>query len=69
MAPVAYVAEDGLVGHHWKEKPLVQPMLDTQYRGKLGGCGKGGGCGEEHPYRGRGGRGDRGLCLGNPERE
>jgi hypothetical protein len=23
MAPVAYVAEDGLVGHQWEERPLV----------------------------------------------
>jgi hypothetical protein len=23
MAPAAYVAEDGLVGHQWEEKPLV----------------------------------------------
>jgi len=22
MAPAAYVAEDGLVGHPWEEKPL-----------------------------------------------
>jgi hypothetical protein len=23
MAPVAYIAEDGLVGHQWEERPLV----------------------------------------------
>jgi hypothetical protein len=23
MAPAAYAAEDGLVGHQWKERPLV----------------------------------------------
>jgi hypothetical protein len=23
MSLAAYVAEDGLVGHHWKERPLV----------------------------------------------
>jgi hypothetical protein len=23
MAPTAYVAEDGLVGHQWEERPLV----------------------------------------------
>jgi len=28
MAPAAYVAEDGLVWHQWKEKPLVLPRLD-----------------------------------------
>jgi len=29
MAPTAYVVEDGLVGHQWKEKPLVLPRLDA----------------------------------------
>jgi hypothetical protein len=28
---VAYVAEDGLVGHHWEERPLGLYM--PQYRG------------------------------------
>jgi len=28
MAPAAYVAEDGFVGHQWEEKPLVLPRLD-----------------------------------------
>ena len=23
MTPAAYVAEEGLVGHHWEERPLV----------------------------------------------
>jgi hypothetical protein len=23
MSLAAYVAEDGLVGHHWKERPIV----------------------------------------------
>jgi hypothetical protein len=23
MVPAAYVAEDGLVGHQWEERPLV----------------------------------------------
>jgi hypothetical protein len=23
MAPATYVAEDGLVGHQWEERPLV----------------------------------------------
>jgi len=27
MAPAAYVAEDGLVGHQREEKPLVLPRL------------------------------------------
>jgi hypothetical protein len=29
MAPAAYVAEDGLVGHQWEEKPLVIWRLDA----------------------------------------
>jgi hypothetical protein len=24
MAPAAYVAEDGFVGHQWEERPLVE---------------------------------------------
>jgi len=58
VAPDAYVAEDGLVGHQWEEKPLVLPRLDPQCRGI---SGAGGGCGGEHPYRRRGGGWDRGL--------
>jgi len=42
MAPTAYVEEDGLVEHQWKEKPLVLPRLDPQCRGMSGGR-KGGG--------------------------
>jgi len=43
MTPAAYVAEDGLVGHQWDEKPLVLPMLDPpQCKGMSGqGDGKG----------------------------
>ena len=26
MAPVAYIAEDGLVGYQWEEMPLVLPV-------------------------------------------
>jgi len=28
MAPSGYVAEDGVVGHQWEEKPLVLQRLD-----------------------------------------
>jgi len=28
MAQAAYVAEDGLFGHQWEEKPLVLPRLN-----------------------------------------
>jgi len=31
-----YLAEDGLVGHQWKGKPLVLPRLDPQCRGMSG---------------------------------
>jgi hypothetical protein len=27
MSLAAYVAEDGLVGHHWEERPLVLQRL------------------------------------------
>jgi len=40
MAPAAYVAEDGLVGHQWKKKPFVLPRLDPQGRGMLEVGGK-----------------------------
>jgi hypothetical protein len=29
MAPAAYVAEDGLVGHQWEERSLVLGRLDA----------------------------------------
>jgi hypothetical protein len=29
IAPAAYVAEDGLVEHQWKERPLVLWRLDA----------------------------------------
>jgi hypothetical protein len=27
MAPAAYVAEDGLVGHQWEKRPLIPRKL------------------------------------------
>jgi hypothetical protein len=47
----AYVAEDGLVGHHWKERPLVLQRLyichsTEECQGKevgVGGLGSRGG--------------------------
>jgi len=45
MAPDAYVAEDGLVGHQRKEKPLVLPRLNPQCRGMSGGRERGFGWG------------------------
>jgi len=48
MAPAAYVAEDGLVGHQWEEKPLVLPRLGPsvgechgEEAGREGGWGRG----------------------------
>ena len=63
MAPAAYVAEDGLVEHQWKERPLGLKMLDTQCRGIPGqGIGNGwvGMQGE--------GEGERGFQKGNKEK-
>jgi len=67
MTPTAYVAEDGLVGHQWEEKPLVLPTLDPSV-GECHGGGKEGGWGREHPYI-RGLKGLRSLWKRNQERE
>jgi len=32
MCPTAYVAVDGLVGNQWKEKFLVQPRFNSQFK-------------------------------------
>jgi len=53
MAPVAYLPEDSLVGHQWKEKLLVLLRLDPQCRGMLGWWEEGGVWGAEHLYRRR----------------
>jgi len=37
MAPDAYVAEDGLVGHQREEKVLILPRLDPQCWGMSDG--------------------------------
>jgi len=31
MALAAYVAEDGLVGHQWEDKPLILPRLNNSH--------------------------------------
>jgi len=41
LAPAAYIAEDGLVGHQWEENPLVLPRLNPQCRGMPGKREKG----------------------------
>jgi hypothetical protein len=53
MAPVVYVAEDGLVGHQWEERPL------PQYRG-MPGPGRGSGWVGEQGRR----EGNRGFLEG-----
>jgi hypothetical protein len=30
MAPAAYIAEDGLVGHQWEERPLLRSYAPVQ---------------------------------------
>ena len=33
MAPAGYVAEDGLICHHWEVRPLILWMLDVPGKG------------------------------------
>jgi hypothetical protein len=33
MVPAAYVAEDGLIGHHWEGSPLVLWRLNDPEKG------------------------------------
>ena len=35
----AYVSKDGLVGHHWKERPIVRANLICLSTGEWSGCG------------------------------
>jgi hypothetical protein len=42
VAPVAYVADDGLVGHQWEERPLSSEGSMPQYR-RMPGPGSGSG--------------------------
>ena len=55
MAPAAYAAEDGLVGHQWEERPLSSEGSMPQYR-RMPGPGSGSGWvgekGEWGGYRG-----------------
>jgi hypothetical protein len=63
MAPVTYVAEDGLVGHQWQEQALDLRVFDA------GACQSGkAGVGRwvvKYPHRGRG-NGARGFLGGRP---
>jgi hypothetical protein len=48
MSLAAYVAEDGLVGHHWEERPWSYKVYMPQYRetpGPRSGSGAGQGKG------------------------
>jgi hypothetical protein len=58
MAPVALEANNGLVGHHWEERPLM-----PQCR-RMPGQGSGSGCVVEEGY----GEWDRGFSKGKPEK-
>ena len=44
MALATYVAEDGLVGHQWEERPLGLRVFDAPVYGNdrvgVGGCGR-----------------------------
>ena len=59
MALAIFVAEDGLVGHQWEERPLSCEGSMPQYRG-MPGPGSGSG------WVGEQGKGDRGFSEGKP---
>jgi hypothetical protein len=57
MSLAAYVAEDGLVGHHWEERPLGITnficLSTEEHQGQeVGVGGEGSRVGEEEGYRG-----------------
>ena len=33
LTPAAYVSKDGLVGHHWKERPIGVPFQAAAFNG------------------------------------
>ena len=59
MALAAYVAEDGLVGHQWKERPWSCEGSMPQHRGMPGRGRESWWVGEQGE-----GRGDRGFSEG-----
>ena len=61
MALAAYVADDGLVGHQWEERPLSCEGSMPQYR-RMPGPGSG----SVQVGKQWGGRGDRGFLEGKP---
>jgi hypothetical protein len=64
MALSAYVAEDGLVGHQWEERPLVCEVSMSQYRGMPGPGSRSGWVGEQGERRGGRGFSERKLGKG-----
>jgi hypothetical protein len=65
MAPDAYVAEDGFVGHQWEE--ALGPVMP-----RCRGMPRWGGRSEwvgEHPHRSRWGRWEEGFPGGKPEKK
>jgi hypothetical protein len=40
MSLAAYVAEDGLVGHHWEERPLGLALVQGKHQGQEVGVGE-----------------------------
>jgi hypothetical protein len=68
MALAAYVADDGLVGHQWRQGPWSCDGSIPQYRGMSGpGCGSGW-VGEQGEGRGEvkgifGGKTKKGLTV------
>jgi hypothetical protein len=62
MSPAAYVAEDGLVGHQWEERPLSCEDSMPQYRGMPGPGSRSGWVGEQEE-----GKGQRAFWRGKEE--
>jgi hypothetical protein len=64
------VAEGGLVGHQWEERPLGLRVFIPQCRVMPGGKAGVGGWVGEHPHKDRGrGNGIGGFQRGDRERE
>ena len=52
MGLAAYVAEDGLVGHQWEERPLVLQRSYAQYRDMPGPGSRSGWVDKKGEWRG-----------------
>jgi hypothetical protein len=64
MSLAAYVAEDGLVGHQWEERPLVLRRFYAQYIGMPGPGSQSGWVGEQWEWGGFRGFSERKLGKG-----